>query len=737
LPDGQEAQTLSGRVERVVYHDERSRYTVLRLLVPGHDALVTAVGRARSIDAGADVTLLGQWDEHPQHGRQFQFGQVHVEVPTTTAGIERRLRRYPGVKDVMAARIVARFGGDTLEILDKQPRRLLEVEGIGARTLERILTHHREQVGPLAELESTLLELDLPAYLAVAIHERYGEAAMRMVRESPYRLARDVRGIGFATADRIARALGIDPNSPDRIEAGLVFVLEQAEQDGHCALPIAELVAKTATALEVTEDQVRDAGEHMVFIGDLVLEHGNDGTALCFPRKFVEAERSIARALSELASATHEQWDVGPLPDHLSAGQRDAVNAVAAHGVVVLTGGPGTGKSTVVREIIAVARANGAELQLAAPTGRAAKRLEQATNVEAKTVHRLLEFQPESGHFGHGPHDPLAPGLVVVDESSMLDTTLAEALLRALTPEHRLLLVGDADQLPSVGAGNVLRDVMLAAEHSDTPLCLVRLTEVFRQAEGSSIIANAHLILAGKPLAPDPAGARGEFFVVPARNPDHAHDLIVRMATERIPAAYELNARTEIQVLCPMHKGRGGTEALNRTLQDFHTQGNAELVLRTQAVTGRRFRVGDRVMQTRNDYDKGVFNGDVGVVVALDAELNTLVAEMDGTRINYTSKDMQALQLAYAISIHKSQGSEFRAVLVSILPEHHVMLQRNLLYTAITRAQSLCVVVGEPQSIRRAIQRVEAGRRHTALGRRLIESMTESLVSISPGLIDP
>jgi exodeoxyribonuclease V alpha subunit len=399
------------------------------------------------------------------------------------------------------------------------------------------------------------------------------------------------------------------------------------------------------------------------------------------------------------------------------------VRAVAEHGVVVLTGGPGTGKSTVVHHIIELAQAHGSELHLAAPTGRAAKRLEQATGCKASTIHRLLEFQPETGRFTHGLGDPLSPGLVVIDESSMIDIHLAQALLSALTDEHRLLLVGDADQLPSVGPGNVLRDVMAVAEQDDSPIGLVRLTAVFRQAEGSTIVRNAHRILRGEQPEADPPREGGEFFVVPARSADHAHDLIVTMATDRIEKAYGLDGRTEVQVLTPMHKGRAGTEALNRALQAYHSAGQAELEYKPGGTLVRKFRVGDRVMQTRNDYDKSVFNGDVGVVRRVNPEELEITVEMDGRKVVYQGKEMTALQLAYAVSIHKSQGSEFEAVVIALLPEHHVMLQRNLLYTAVTRAKRLCVVVADPRALSRAVSREDVGNRHSALARRIREAI--------------
>lgn len=717
-------EELHGVVERVVYHDTNSRYTVLRVLAPGYDTLITAVGRLTGVDQGADVVFRGRWDEHPTHGRQFAVTGVKVEIPKTRAGIERRLMRYPGVKAVMASRIVARFGDDTLEILDQQPRRLLEVEGFGPKTLERVLEHHRTHTGPIAQIEAQLLELDLPPFHAEAIHARYGDDGVNVLRKHPYRLAKDVRGIGFSTADRIAQSLGIERASPERIEAGLVHVLEQAEGDGHCALPIEELVTNAVRALGVDPEAVREAGERLAAAGDVVLEYGNDGAPLCFSVPMVMAERDVAEGLTQLATAAREQWTVPKLPSHLAELQVAAVEAVAQHGVVVLTGGPGTGKSTVVAQIIELAQANGCDLLLAAPTGRAAKRLEQATGEPAKTIHRLLEFQPETGGFNHGPADPLPPGLVVIDESSMVDVVLAQALLGALTDAHRLLLVGDADQLPSVGPGNVLRDIMTVAELPESPVSLVRLTQVFRQAEGSSIVTNAHRILAGEPTEPDPPGAGGQFFVVAASDANRAHQLIVKMAADRIPKVYGLDGRTDVQVLTPMHKGRVGTEALNLALQDEYTAGHSQVELRAnRAGIKRSLRMGDRVMQTRNDYDKGVFNGDVGVVAVANPDEHLVKVDFDDQRVTYEGKDMFALQLAYAVSIHKSQGSEFEAVIVTLMGEHHVMLRRNLLYTAVTRARRLCVLVGDPRAIRRAIDRVDDNRRHTSLRRRLSESL--------------
>jgi exodeoxyribonuclease V alpha subunit len=722
----QAPESLTGTVERVVYHDPRTRYTVLRLRVPGQDTLVTAVGRTPGLEPGAEVTVTGSWEQHPSHGRQLAIASVHVAVPTSRSGIERRLMRYPGIKEVMASRIVQRFGMDTLSILDKQPRRLLEVEGIGHKTLERILEHHETTNGPVAQIEAQLIELELPPYLAQAVHERYGDEALGMLQRRPYRLARDVRGIGFATADRIARGLGLAVDSDERLEAGVLHALEQAESDGHCAIPTEKLVERAVKVLGVDAKLVQVAGHRLVELGDLVIEDAKDGTELCFPATMVKAEREVAAQLARLARWERPQWEVGELPEHLSPGQREAVHAVAGAGVVVLTGGPGTGKSTVVHEILQLARAAGSDVMLAAPTGRAAKRLEQTTGHAASTIHRLLEVQPETGRFSHGPSNPLPPGLLVVDESSMLDIHLAQALFDALVPEHRLLLVGDADQLPSVGPGNVLRDVMAAAEGPVSPIALVRLREVFRQGEGSSIVTNAHRVLHGERPQADPAGVRGEFYVVHAREPERVHELVVRMATERIPEAYGLDPVSDVQVLCPMHKGRAGTESINVTLQAHHGAGRPSLEYRGGGrMTLRKFAVGDRVMQTRNDYQKSVYNGDVGTVLSLDAEEDAVEVLIDGAKQRYVGKELLALRLAYAVSIHKSQGSEFPAVIVPLLAEHHVMLRRNLLYTAITRARSLCVLVGDPRAIDRAVRMVDAARRHTGLAGRLEAALAD------------
>ncbi len=711
-----EPQALDGTVARVVYRDPGSAYTVLRLKVDGAPVLQAAVGRAPELDEGATVHLEGHWVEHPTHGRQFQFERVQVKAPVTSEGIERRLRRYPGIGPTTAARVVQHFGADALRVLDEDPARLLEVPGLGERSLERIVAYHQAHQGPLARIEARLLELGLTPHLAEAIHHRYGDDALDVLAREPYRLARDVRGVGFLTADKIARAHGVGLDSPERVEAGLLYALERAEGEGHCALPVPDLVRDSARLLQVPPEDTLRGLERLCEAAHLVVADDVAPEPLVYRHPMWVVEDQIAQILADLAGTPVTPWAVEALPGHLGPGQAQAVRAVAAHRVVLLTGGPGTGKSTVVHTVIELARRNDCEVLLCAPTGRAAKRLEQATGHEARTVHRLLEIQPEDGGFVHGRDDPLPPGLVVVDEASMLDVWLARALLAALDDGHRLLLVGDADQLPSVGPGNVLRDVLEAAAAAPEVMPVVRLHQVFRQAEGSSIVANAHRILAGERPHPDAPGGEGEFFVVRPRDVEHAQALVLRTVTERIPRVFGLDPRTEVQVLTPMHRGAVGTEALNRLLQAHLTGTGTGL---TAPGGGRTFHVGDRVMHTRNDYERGVFNGDVGVVARVDPERRELVVDMDGSRVRYEHGDLSALQLAYAVSIHKSQGSEFPAVVVVLMPDHHVMLRRNLLYTAVTRARRLCVLVADPRAIDRALRRADAARRHTGLAARL------------------
>lgn len=720
----EDLELLEGTVERTVFHNAETRWTVLRVKMQGEPALITFVGRSPGVEEGAEISVHGRWTHHPSHGRQFAWEHLSVRQPSTAPQIINRLKTYPGIKDKMAEKIVRRFGTDTLNILDREPARLLEVEGLGRKTLARVKHHHEEHRGPIADLENRLLELEVSPRFAKHLHRRYGDQAMAMLEHHPYKLSREVYGIGFLTADRIARALGIDLDSDERVDAGILHAFEKAANEGHCALPADRLLEQARGVLALPRERIEQGVDRLIGESELIPRQCGEDRELIFTRESDQSEDNLVHALLAIACAPHEAWEVGELPDHLSPGQRRAVEAVCRSGVVILTGGPGTGKSTVVANVIAVAKREDIPLLLAAPTGRAAKRIEQATGESAKTVHRLLVFEPESAEFVHCANNPLPVGLVVVDESSMLDLELAEALLTSLTAKHRLLLVGDADQLPSVGPGNVLRDLIRASEQADSPIPVVRLDTIFRQQEGSTIISNAHRVLHGQPLVPDDSsrGKQGEFFVLRARDAERTHEVIVELAAERIPEAFGFDRFSEIQVLCPMHKGAAGTEAFNDTLQARYTGGHERLEGLGPPGGGRAraFCVGDRVMQIRNDYERSVFNGDIGIVTQVHAGGGYLTVDFDGVIARYERKDLGDLRLAYAISIHKSQGSEFPAVIIPMLLEHHVMLRRNLLYTAMTRAKRLCMLVGDTRAIERAIRRADAARRWTGLAERTV-----------------
>lgn len=717
--------TLAGSVQAVRFRNEQTRYVVLSMRVEGRADLVVATGHSRSIESGAEVELIGRWVEHPTYGRQFAFDRLAEQAPTAPAAVARRLALYPGIGSVTAERVVKKFGEETLSVLDRQPRRLLEVKGIGEAGLARIMAFHAERTGPLARLEDRLAELDLPTRLARTLHERYAEAALQHLEQDPFRLAREVRGIGFKVADRIARALGLSMEAPARVDAGLVHVVREATSRGHCAMESRVLGRQASELLSISEDDVADGLARLLEDEILVHEPADGDELYIFDPMVRDAEIKFATTLGELALAPRDPWSVPEHPEHLGEAQRRAVEAVARTGVTVLTGGPGTGKSTVVAQVLALARENGVETMLAAPTGRAAKRLEQATGTAAKTLHRLLEIQPDAGVFGRSAEDPLPAGLLVVDEVSMVDVQIAAALADALHDAHRILLVGDADQLPSVGPGQVLRDVIDAADLDDHPVEVVRLDRVYRQDESSSIVHNAHRMLRGESLEPDEAQSGGSFFVTRSSDELKTHRLVVEMATERIPAAYGLAFPGDVQVLAPMRRGPAGTESLNAALQEVHSSGRPTLSMSERS--GVSFREGDRVLQLKNDYERGVFNGDVGEVRLVDPADRRLEVDFGDAEATYEASDLRALGLAYAMTIHKSQGSEFPAVVVPVVRSHGLMLRRNLLYTAVTRAKRLCVLVGDGRAIERAIQSARRDLRTTTLARRVRQSIRASL----------
>jgi exodeoxyribonuclease V alpha subunit len=718
---------LEAVLERITYANQETGYTVARVATPRSSDLVTVVGPLLGAQPGESLRLEGRWTSHPQYGRQFEVARFTTVLPATVQGIRRYLGSglIKGIGPKMAERIVDHFGGATLQVIEQTPGRLVEVPGLGAKRTAMITTAWQEQQA-IKQVMVFLQGVGVSTSLGVRIYKAYGDAAISMVRNQPYRLAAEVWGIGFKTADQIAQQLGIPPDSPQRVKAGLQFVLSQASEDGHCYLPRAELLTRAAALLGV------EAGLAQRCLAELVAEEGvvqeelsrADGpiTAVWLV-PFYRAERSLAGGLRRLLEAPADRlgafgrvdwraalgWLERTSGAALAPEQAAAVRLALTQRVAVLTGGPGCGKSFTVRAIVALARAKQARVLLAAPTGRAAKRLAELAGLEAATLHRLLELRP-GGEAAYHRQRPLDADLVVVDEASMLDVLLANTLVKAVPPGAHLLLVGDADQLPSVGPGQVLRD-LLAAES----IPQVRLTKVFRQAQHSGVVTNAHRINAGRP--PVTQGL-GDFFLFAEEDPERVAELVVEIVADRLPRRFGLDPRAQVQVLCPSHRGPAGAGALNQRLQQALTP--ADPARPERRYGGRVYRVGDKVTQIRNNYDKGVFNGTVGVITALSVEEQQLrVATDDDQQVGYGFEELDELLHAYAVTVHRSQGSEYPCVVVPLTTSAWLLLQRNLLYTAVTRAKRLVVLVGSRRALAKAVRTDRAGRRWTAIDRRL------------------
>jgi exodeoxyribonuclease V alpha subunit len=726
---------LEAVLERITYANEDTGYTVARVATNRSSDLLTVVGPLLGAQPGESLRLQGRWTSHPQYGRQFQVETYTTVLPATIQGIRRYLGSglIKGIGPKMAERIVDHFGPATLEVIEQQPARLIEVPGLGPKRTAMITAAWAEQQA-IKEVMVFLQGVGVSTSLGVRIYKTYRDEAIEVVRREPYRLAADVWGIGFKTADQLARSLGIPHDSPQRVKAGLQFALSQATEDGHCYLPETELVAKATGLLEVEGELARECLEELIreetVVAEPLLAHvapevqGSPERAIWLI-PFHRAEHALAGGLLRLLEASVDRLAWSKAVDwtaaldwlHQTTGmtlapeQEAAVRLALTERVAVLTGGPGCGKSYTVRAVVALARAKRARIALAAPTGRAAKRLAELAGLEAATLHRLLQLRP-GGDAAFDRDHPLDADLVVVDEASMLDVLLANKLVKAIAPGAHLLFVGDVDQLPSVGAGEVLRD-LLAAER----LPRVRLTKVFRQAQQSGVITNAHRINAGQP--PITHGVN-DFFLFPEDDREQVADLVVDIVANRLPRRFGLNPR-DVQVLCPMHRGPAGAGVLNERLQAALTPAREGAPERRFG--GRVYRVGDKVMQLRNNYDKGtagVFNGSVGVVTALsleDSELRVLLDEDE--EVGYGFDELDELTHAYAVSIHRSQGSEYPCVVVPLTMTAWLMLQRNLLYTAVTRAKRIVVLVGSRRALAKAVRTHGAGRRYTALTHRL------------------
>ncbi|MEV8623467.1 ATP-dependent RecD-like DNA helicase [Streptomyces sp. NPDC051079] len=725
---------MTGVLERITYANEESGYTVARVDTGrGSGDLLTVVGALLGAQPGESLRMEGRWGSHPQYGRQFTVENYTTVLPATIQGIRRYLGSglVKGIGPVFADRITTHFGLDTLQVLEEAPKRLIEVPGLGPKRTKNIAAAWEEQKA-IKEVMVFLQGVGVSTSIAVRIYKKYGDSSISVVRNQPYRLAADVWGIGFLTADRIAQAVGIPHDSPDRVRAGLQYALSQSTDQGHCFLPEERLIADAVKLLQV------DTGLVIECLGELAEDPegvvretvpGPEGLPVTavFLVPFHRAELSLAGQLRRLLGAAEDRlpafrdvaWDkaLAWLADRTGASlapeQEEAVRLALTRKVAVLTGGPGCGKSFTVRSIVELARAKRAKVVLAAPTGRAAKRLAELTGAEASTVHRLLELKP-GGDAAYDRDRPLDADLVVVDEASMLDLLLANKLVKAVAPGAHLLLVGDVDQLPSVGAGEVLGDLLAPG----SPVPAVRLTRIFRQAQQSGVVTNAHRINEGLP--PVTTGLP-DFFLFAEEETEDAARVAVEVASRRIPAKFGLDPRRDVQVLAPMHRGPAGAGALNGLLQQAITPARPDLA--EKRFGGRVFRVGDKVTQVRNNYEKGangVFNGTVGVVASLDPVEQRLVVRTDeDEEVPYDFDELDELAHAYAVTIHRSQGSEYPAVVIPVTMSAWTMLQRNLLYTAVTRARKLVVLVGSRRAIAQAVRTVSAGRRFTALAHRL------------------
>ena len=719
--------TLSGTIERVTFHNEENGYCVLRVKPNKKGKIVTVVGNCAAPNAGEQIASKGQWIKNEQYGDQFKAEEITTSEPGNLAGIERYLGSglIDGIGPTYAKKLVDKFGPEVFNIIDNRSKQLEEVDGIGPKRRKEIKSSWEKQKA-VRQIMVFLHQHGISTARAVRIYKTYGDESIHQLRKNPYRLSNDLHGVGFKTADSIAAKLGVEPDAESRIEAGIEYALKTATDNGHCALPESELIESSSDLLGVQETQIESCLENL--ITKRKAERDNvTGASLIFPPNLLKAEKEVTKRMINLISkaSSHPDietakainWCENKIGYPLAEGQRKAVEEALVQRLLIITGGPGVGKTTILKSLLLILLAKKVKAVLCAPTGRAAKRMSESTGLEASTIHRLLAFQGSKGSFAHDENNPLSGDLFIVDEASMIDLSLMDAFLRALPENAHLILVGDVDQLPSVGPGSILSDLIKSEK-----IPVARLTAIFRQSSESRIIGAAHEINDGHiPIEladKSTVNRNSDFFFVKCEDPEQTSDRIIELVRNQIPQRLGFDPIDDIQVITPMHRGSLGTQNLNRNLQDAINPTN-ESTFEIERF-GTRYRTGDKVIQIRNNYEKETLNGDIGKIIEISTDPGSVTIRFSGNRIvSYEPGELDEIAPAFAITVHKSQGSEFPCVVIPVSTQHFVLLQRNLLYTAITRGSQTVVLVGQKKAAAMAIKNIDTRQRYRGLLDRL------------------
>ncbi len=718
---------IEGEIHRITYSSEETGYTVAQMKVKGSPFPVTVVGNILAPSPGETLKVRGNWTTHPKFGKQFSVESYSIKTPVTLLGIKNYLGSglIKGIGSVMASRIVEKFGEKSLEIIEKKPEELCKVEGIGPKRISVIKNAWREQ-RDIRDLMLFLQSHGIGPGPAVKIFRRYGHNAISILTRNPYKLATDVFGIGFLTADAIAEKLGFEKNAPVRVEAGVLFVLNHLTEEGHVFYPYNQLIRRCADILKNPVEEVVRAFRNLAGKGEIIIEDTQtvtgeiaQGNKPVYLKRYYESETGIAHHLSRIMKTDSPfpeiniekalDWVQKKIKIRFADRQKEAVKIAVSSKLMIITGGPGTGKTTVINAIIRIYRELKAKILLCAPTGRAAKRMSETSSYPAKTIHRALEYAPALGSFQKNSDNPFKESVLIVDEVSMIDTILMSHFLKAVPDSAVLIMVGDINQLPSVGAGNVLKDLINSGR-----IPCIELNEIFRQSEGSAIIINAHKINNGFMPEMSNEDRNGDFFYIEQSDPERVLNIILELVSRRVPGRFGLDPFHDIQVLSPMHKGVVGTGNLNNCLQETLNPAEAKLIKGE-----RSFRINDKVMQLKNNYDKDVYNGDIGKITDINNSVQKVTVSYDHRRVDYEYSEMDEVTLAYAISVHKSQGSEYPAVIIPLLPQHYILLQRNLIYTAVTRGKKLVVIIGSKKALSMGINNDRIAERFTNLSLRL------------------